>query len=95
MGCEPLDLNRRIEPTVISKKAMFSTWKAYFLRPLCTFAASARTITGSAETYLARIKTLAKEHGARCVAIDPVSKPLISRSAFVIPPDPFGVKLPM
>jgi hypothetical protein len=25
---------------------MFSTWKAYFLRPLCTFAASARTITG-------------------------------------------------
>jgi circadian clock protein KaiC len=34
---------------------------------------SARTVTGSAETYLVRIKTLAKEHGARCVVIDPVS----------------------
>ena len=35
--------------------------------------ASARTITGSAETYLVRIKTLAHEHKARCVVIDPVS----------------------
>lgn len=34
---------------------------------------SARTITGSAETYLVRIKTLAKEHGARCLVVDPVS----------------------
>ena len=34
---------------------------------------SARTITGSAETYLVRIKALAKEHGARCLVIDPVS----------------------
>jgi circadian clock protein KaiC len=34
---------------------------------------SARTITGSAESYLVRIKTMAKEHGARCVVIDPVS----------------------
>jgi len=34
---------------------------------------SARTITGSAETYLVRIKSLAKEHRARCVVIDPVS----------------------
>ncbi len=34
---------------------------------------SARTITGSAETYLVRIKTLAQEHGARCLVIDPVS----------------------
>lgn len=34
---------------------------------------SARTIAGSAETYLMRIKTLAKEHGARCLVIDPVS----------------------
>lgn len=34
---------------------------------------SARTITGSAETYLARIKTFAKEHDARCLVIDPVS----------------------
>jgi circadian clock protein KaiC len=34
---------------------------------------SARTITGSAETLLVRIKTLAKEHRARCLVIDPVS----------------------
>lgn len=34
---------------------------------------SARTITGSAENYLVRIKTMAKELGARCVVIDPVS----------------------
>lgn len=34
---------------------------------------SARTITGSAETYLVRIKALAKEHRARCLVIDPVS----------------------
>jgi circadian clock protein KaiC len=35
--------------------------------------ASARTITGSAETYLMRIKTLATEHKARCLVIDPMS----------------------
>jgi len=35
--------------------------------------ASARNITGSAETYLVRIKTLAKKHEARCLVIDPVS----------------------
>jgi circadian clock protein KaiC len=34
---------------------------------------SARTITGSAESLLVRIKTLVKEHGARCLVIDPVS----------------------
>ena len=34
---------------------------------------SARTITGSAENLLVRIKALATEHGARCVVIDPVS----------------------
>ncbi len=34
---------------------------------------SARTITGSAETYLVRIKMLAAEHKARCLVIDPVS----------------------
>jgi circadian clock protein KaiC len=34
---------------------------------------SARTITGSAETFLVRIKALATEHTARCVVIDPVS----------------------
>jgi len=35
--------------------------------------ASARTITGSAETYLGRIKSLARDHRARCLVIDPVS----------------------
>ena len=35
--------------------------------------ASARTITGSAETYLARIKKLATDHAARCMVIDPMS----------------------
>lgn len=34
---------------------------------------SARTISGSAETVLVRIKTLARAHKARCVVIDPVS----------------------
>lgn len=34
---------------------------------------SARTITGSAETLMVRIKTLAREHGARCLVIDPIS----------------------
>jgi len=34
---------------------------------------SARTISGSAETYLMRIKTLATEHKTRCLVIDPVS----------------------
>lgn len=34
---------------------------------------SARTITGSAETLLVHIKTLAREHRARCIVIDPVS----------------------
>jgi circadian clock protein KaiC len=44
-----------------------------FVRNGCLRMISARSITGSAETYLARIKTLAQEHRARCVAIDPVS----------------------
>ncbi|MEZ0326591.1 MAG: circadian clock protein KaiC [Fimbriimonas sp.] len=34
---------------------------------------SARSISGSAETLLVHIKTLAREHEARCVVIDPVS----------------------
>jgi len=34
---------------------------------------SARTFTGSAESYLVRIKALTREHGARCLVIDPVS----------------------
>jgi circadian clock protein KaiC len=34
---------------------------------------SARTFSGSAETYFSRIKALAREHNARCLVIDPVS----------------------
>ncbi len=34
---------------------------------------SARTIAGSAETYLVRIKAFANAHQARCIVIDPVS----------------------
>jgi circadian clock protein KaiC len=34
---------------------------------------SARTLTGSAETLLVRIKALAQQHRARCLVIDPVS----------------------
>jgi circadian clock protein KaiC len=34
---------------------------------------SAGTIVGSAETYLVRIKSLAADHQARCLVIDPVS----------------------
>ena len=39
----------------------------------CLQMLSARGITGSAETYLMRIKTLADEHAVRCLVIDPVS----------------------
>ncbi len=39
----------------------------------CLRMISERTITGSAESFLMHIKTLAQEHGARCVVIDPVS----------------------
>jgi circadian clock protein KaiC len=35
---------------------------------------SARTLLGSAETLLVRIKALARIHGARCLVIDPVSR---------------------
>jgi circadian clock protein KaiC len=34
---------------------------------------SARTVTGSAETYLVHIKSLATKHRAQCLVIDPVS----------------------
>lgn len=46
---------------------------ARFVENGCLRMVSARTITGSAETLLVHIKTLAKEHDARCVIIDPVS----------------------
>ncbi|MEO7936052.1 MAG: circadian clock protein KaiC [Dokdonella sp.] len=35
--------------------------------------ASTRSITGSAETYLARIKSMTIQHDARCLVIDPMS----------------------
>lgn len=38
----------------------------------CLQMTPARSITGSAEVYLGRIKTLVKAHGARCLVIDPV-----------------------
>ncbi|SFU56230.1 circadian clock protein KaiC [Pseudoduganella namucuonensis] len=44
-----------------------------YIQSGCLSMISARTITGSAETYLVRIKMLAQEHGARCLVIDPVS----------------------
>jgi len=44
-----------------------------FVRNGCLRMFSTRSITGSAESYLVRIKTLASEHGARCLVIDPVS----------------------
>ena len=46
---------------------------ARFVESGCLRMVSARTFTGSAETLLVHIKTLAKEHEARCVVIDPVS----------------------
>lgn len=39
----------------------------------CLQMISARSIAGSAESYLVRIKNMAKDHGARCLVIDPVS----------------------
>ncbi len=39
----------------------------------CLRMVSARAITGSAETYLGRIKSLVLEHEARCLVVDPVS----------------------
>jgi circadian clock protein KaiC len=39
----------------------------------CLRMISARSVTGSAESYLVRLKTLAEDHGARCVVVDPVS----------------------
>ncbi|MDO8369729.1 MAG: circadian clock protein KaiC, partial [Candidatus Nitrotoga sp.] len=45
----------------------------HYVKSGCLRMISASTITGSAETFLARIKTLAKEHRARCLVIDPVS----------------------
>jgi circadian clock protein KaiC len=39
----------------------------------CLRMIAARSVTGSAESYLIRLKALAEEHSARCVIVDPVS----------------------
>lgn len=44
-----------------------------YLKNGCLRMISARSIAGSAETYLVRIKAFAREHEARCLVIDPVS----------------------
>lgn len=44
-----------------------------YVKSGCLHMISTRSIVGSAESYLLRIKTLAAEHGARCLVIDPVS----------------------
>ena len=44
-----------------------------YVRNGCLKMVSARTITGSAETLLVRVKTMAAEHKTRCIVIDPVS----------------------
>ncbi|MEO8659163.1 MAG: circadian clock protein KaiC [Bryobacteraceae bacterium] len=46
---------------------------ARYVKNGCLSMVSARTITGSAETLFVRIKTLATEHKATCLVIDPVS----------------------
>ena len=48
---------------------------------------SARAITGSEQSYLERITTLAVEHGARCLVVDPMST--WSRSG--LEPSAYGV----
>lgn len=44
-----------------------------YVKNKCLRMVSARTMTGSAETYLGHIRALATEHRARCLVIDPVS----------------------
>ena len=44
-----------------------------YVKSDCLRMVSARTIAGSAETYVVRVKALAREHRARCLVIDPVS----------------------
>ena len=60
-------------PEVIRDLASVGILLDRYVKNGCLRMISARTITGSAETYLVRIKALAKEHRARCLVIDPVS----------------------
>ena len=58
---------------VIRDLASVGIMLARYVKSGRLYMASARTITGSAESYLVRIKNLAKEHKARCLVIDPMS----------------------
>ncbi|HEY8856285.1 MAG TPA: circadian clock protein KaiC [Rugosibacter sp.] len=60
-------------PEVIRNLASVNIRLDRYVKNGCLRMVSARAITGSAETFLVRIKTLAQEHGARCLVIDPVS----------------------
>ena len=60
-------------PEVIRNLASVDIRLDRYVKNGCLRMVSARAITGSAETFLVRIKTLAQEHGARCLVIDPVS----------------------
>jgi circadian clock protein KaiC len=60
-------------PEVIRDLASVGIRLDRYVKNGCLRIISARTITGSAETYLVRIKALAEEHRARCLVIDPVS----------------------
>jgi circadian clock protein KaiC len=58
---------------VVRNLASVGIQLARYLKNGCLQMVSARTITGSAENYLVRIKSLVHEHGARCLVIDPLS----------------------
>ena len=58
---------------VIRNLASVSIRLDQYVKNGCLRMISARSIAGSAETYLVRVKSLAEEHGARCLVIDPVS----------------------
>jgi circadian clock protein KaiC len=58
---------------VIRNLALVGIRLDQYIKSGCLSMISSRSIAGSAETYIVRIKTLAKEHGARCLVIDPVS----------------------
>ena len=60
-------------PEVIRNLDSVGIRLARYVKNGCLRMISAGSITGSAETFLARIKTLAMEHRARCLVIDPVS----------------------
>jgi circadian clock protein KaiC len=59
---------------VIRNLASVSIYVARYVKKGTLRLVSARTIIGSAETLLVRVKALATEHKARCLIIDPVSE---------------------